>query len=169
MSYFNKSKFAKPNRLNKKLVIIGLLIIIVVIVIIAMPKSNSSNQLVCQPTTLPEKFEQADLIVSGKVFLVLADGPQNAKVLFSADRVYKGEIPKFGITIAAKQDTAITNASSNGELHFATDNQEYLLFLKSSSGGLYTTSRCFGSREFGNGLSAEETQVLGQGQVVKPD
>jgi len=166
MPYLYKPKFFRKNRLNKKLIIFGLVAIIIAIAIVVIPKLNSNKQLICDKTTPQAKTDQASLIVSGQVFLVLADGPENAKVLFTPDKIYKGQVPKFGISIAALQDTAIKNASQNGELHFVADNQKYLLYLKAGVDGMFNTSKCFGSRVFGSGLSPEESAILGSGKKV---
>jgi hypothetical protein len=161
------SFFRKPKKQsNVPYYLCGGMVLLLVIGIWVFLKTKNQDNFECKSLPAAEKIQQADLIVSGKVFLVLADGPENAKVLFTADKIYKGQMPEGGIEIFAKQSTAIKNPSTNCELHFASNNQEYLLYLKKGEDGLFTTSKCFGSRLLGNGLSSEEFSILGEGQVV---
>jgi hypothetical protein len=127
-------------------------------------RTPTQSTRTCSPTAVAENYISADSVVSGNVFLVVADGPENAKVLLSVDRVYKGVIPSTGITIAAKQGNGVIANPANPELHFEASATQYLLFLKKRDDGLFTTSYCYGSRELGSGLTQSEALILGAGQ-----
>ncbi len=120
----------------------------------------------CQKQTLEQRVAAADLIVTATVFAVI---PSNgtANVLFTPQRVFKGQVPPTGITVAARTASATTAADDTGDLHFTSADPPYLLFLKQRDGNAFTTSACFGSRTLGDGLKSEEQQLLGAGKLLE--
>lgn len=146
-------------------VILAVLIAAVFVVprIVREPESGRSVTDVpkasCVALSAAERIARADLIVTGSVFAVLS-GPTGADVLVTPDRVFKGQVPKEGITIAAKDAKAGVSLSEGGELHFRSTDPVYLLFLRQRPDGRFLTSRCDGSRFLGNGLSEEEEPLL---------
>jgi hypothetical protein len=123
----------------------------------------------CARQVLPDHIAAADLILSGEVFVVLPDEP-NALVYIKPLTVYKGT-PPAQIIIRATAATAtaggtggnaiviLPNGTKESELHFASGQPPYLLFLRGSD-NKFITSRCDGSRLLGGGLTAEESAVL---------
>lgn len=109
-----------------------------------------------------QKIAGADLIVTGNVFAVIP-GPTGADVLINVDQVYKGTVPERGITIAALDAEKMNEERSidGTDLHFASGQPPYLLYLHEREDDRYHTSRCDGSRFLGEGLSSEEQQFLG--------
>ena len=116
----------------------------------------------CPATTLAERINEADIIVTGSVFAVLPD-PVGAMVIIEPLRVYRGRVTAPSIRIPAHDATADTTKNDTGNLFFASDQPPYLLFLKKGPNGEYLTSRCYGSRLLGDGLTTEEQRILGNG------
>jgi hypothetical protein len=115
----------------------------------------------CDTVSVAQQYAAADLVLTGEVFLVVPDGVENAKVLITPSRLYKGKVPAIGIAIAAKAGANKVESDVAGELHFASGQPPYLLFLKTGENGVYTTSRCMGSRLLGEGLTSEERKAFG--------
>lgn len=118
--------------------------------------------LICPVRSPDEQTARADLVIIGRVFAVLP-GPTGGDVLITVDRALKGNAPLVGVTIAALDVAQPKERPGQlaGELHFASEQPPYLLFLRARSDGRYNTSRCDGSRFLGRGLTTEENQALG--------
>jgi hypothetical protein len=110
--------------------------------------------------SIQENVDSADLILTGMVFAVVPGEPY-AKVLITPQRVLRGVVPKNGIVLLALPEQT-GGGSVSADLHFSSMDEPYLLFLKSSSDGTYTTSQCDGSRLLGDGLTTEEQLELGK-------
>ncbi|MEK7631961.1 MAG: hypothetical protein AAB445_03805 [Patescibacteria group bacterium] len=115
----------------------------------------------CTPLSLAESVARADLILTGKVFLVVPAEPGYATVLITPQHFYKGTLPALGVRIRALATTEGENIPAD-DLHFASNQPPYLLFLEQDADGVYRTSKCMGSRLLGSGLTAEEQALLGQ-------
>lgn len=162
----------RPQTARTGPVLIGFFIVLILAVVFVvfraafppMPQTSTApadrprEPFRCPVEAASERIARADLIVTGSVFAVIP-GPTGADVLITPDRVYKGQAPKEGITITAK-DAEAGVSLSEGELHFRSVDPTYLLFLRQRSDGRFLTSRCDGSRFLGNGLSAEEEPLL---------
>lgn len=90
--------------------------------------------------------------------MVPAD-PGYATVLITPGRVYKGNVLNDGIRIRAKAGV-LASEGSQDDLHFASDQAPYLLFLQQQFDGSYHTNKCLGSRLLGSGLTPAEQLVL---------
>ncbi|RJO59695.1 hypothetical protein C4546_01260 [Candidatus Parcubacteria bacterium] len=167
MPYFYKIRPKAADGMKIPWVLLGIIVLVILVaMLLILPGEKANQTLACENLNSQQKFAQADLIVSGKVFLVLADGQKNARVLFSPRQIYKGQLPENGIEISAQQATDLEKSKIGKELHFAANNLEYLLYLKTDEAGKFKTSVCFGSRVLVTDLSPEEAQVLGPGQKV---
>ncbi len=115
----------------------------------------------CTPLTLSESVARADLILTGSVFLVVPEGATYANVLITPQDFYKGTLPPRGVRIRALP--TVEGAKNNvNDLHFASNQPPYLLFLQQDADGVYRTSRCLGSRLLGNGLTPLEQVAFGK-------
>lgn len=115
----------------------------------------------CAPLSVVESVRHADLILTGDVFLVVPAEAGLATVLITPHQVYKGDVPALGVRIRALATTEGANVNTD-DLHFASQQPSYLLFLQEDTDGLYRTSRCIGSRSLGSGLTATERALLEQ-------
>lgn len=113
----------------------------------------------CPRQTVEQRVAAADLIVTGTVFAVIPDNDE-AGVLITPQRVYRGSLPPNGIVVAARSADRTTSNAVTGDLHFTSDDPPYLLFLKQRSDDRFATSACFGARLLGDGLTPEEQTVL---------
>ncbi|GEM_PF-2345822 len=124
----------------------------------------------CSIQTTAEQAAAADLILTGEVFVVLPDEP-DALVYMKPLTVYKG-LPPMPLIIRAnagenvpagesgrRQIIVLPDGSRQNELHFASEQPPYLLFLRKSD-NKFLTSRCDGSRVLGSGLNEGEQSVL---------
>lgn len=124
----------------------------------------------CPAKTLAEQMGIADLILTGEVFVVLPDDT-DALVYIKPLTVYKGS-PPIPLIIRANADEGVPaggsgqrqilvlpDGSRQNELHFASGQPPYLLFLRKSD-NKFLTSRCDGSRVLGSGLSTQEQENL---------
>ncbi|MBI3956956.1 MAG: hypothetical protein HY340_03105 [Candidatus Kerfeldbacteria bacterium] len=110
------------------------------------PATTLPQETACEPRSGQDYLARADLIIVGRVFAVVP-GPTGADVLITVERTLKGTPPNTGVTIAAKdaRPTQETGARRN-ELHFASGQGDYLLFLRTRRDGRFATSVCDGSR-----------------------
>lgn len=145
----------------------GMLVVVLLGVWLRSERKSSETVVQCDVTSAAQQYAAADLVLTGEVFLVVPDGTENAKVLITPLRLYKGDVPAAGVAITAKAESGGTESNVTGELHFASGQPPYLLYLTQQANGLYTTSRCMGSRLLGEGLTNEEQQVLGIGQTIQ--
>lgn len=113
----------------------------------------------CLPQTIEQRVAAADLILTATVFAVIPDNDE-ASVLFTPQRVYRGSLPPIGIVVAARSAVSTTSNAATGDLHFTSDDPPYLLFLKQRSDGRFDTSACYGSRLLDKGLTSEEKTLL---------
>ena len=122
---------------------------------------QSVAESICPKRTVAQNFLYADAVMTGSVTGVLPVGDV-ADVWIEPGEIYKGHVTEKNIKIAARQsiNTNLHIAESPEDLHFQSVDPPYLLFLKLRSDGRYDTSRCFGSRELGSGLTIEEESVL---------
>lgn len=153
------------------LIVVGAAIAVCVVayVFIQSSRDGDHERIVCGEITSYEAFTYADLIVTGDVFAIVP-GDQYAQILFTPDWVYKGMIPDTGIQIAstAVDDTVkYPRGDVAPDLHFTSSDPPYLLYLRRRDDGTFSTSRCYGSRLLGAGLTADERVTLGDGQEVK--
>jgi hypothetical protein len=145
------------------IVVAAMVIIAVAIALLWPNKKTGITTTQCPGQTLAQQAAAADVIMTGSVFMVLPD-QDHALVIIDPIRIYKGQIDRPTIKIPAQADTAISSEQTTDILHFASGQPPYLLFLKHGSGQQYITARCFGTRELGSGLTAEERQILGSGK-----
>jgi len=120
----------------------------------------STAKLTCVPIAPAVALERADLVLTGEVFLVVPAGGEYAHVLITPSRVYKGKTPPAGVRILALADTGTAAGQLPNDLHFASGQSPYLLFLRQGADGIYRTSRCDGSRLLGIGLTDAEAAAL---------
>ncbi|MEK7537595.1 MAG: hypothetical protein AAB619_01320 [Patescibacteria group bacterium] len=114
------------------------------------------------PTTVAERINQADVILSGRVAMVIPGGPGGAEVIINPIEVYQGAISMPTVTIHALDDRVIRSGPMMrpSDFHFASDQPPYLLYLRRQSDGTYLTRRCEGSRWLGPGLNEAEQRLL---------
>lgn len=105
-----------------------------------------------------DNVKKADRILIGRVEGVLGSD-RVADVWIEPQTWYKGKSSKKFLRIQAVA-TRPGRAKVDDDLSFASDRPAYLLFLRQVSGGQYRTSRCYGSRVLGAGLTTAEAQVL---------
>ncbi len=129
--------------------------------------SVTVNGQSCATADIQDQLTAADLVLTGSVFAVLP-AATGADVIIAPDRLYRGRLttPSPRIAALADQTGADTKKYTEGELHFASGQGRYLLFLHARSDGRYDTRACFGSRLLTKGLSPEETSALGAGTPV---
>lgn len=108
---------------------------------------------------LQRNTAKADRILTGRVEAVLTSA-HLADVWIEPLTWYKGQTADRFLRIQA-QPTKIRKGTT-GDLHFASGQPPYLLFLRKTSGVQYRTSRCYGSRLLGAGLTAAETAAFGR-------
>lgn len=111
----------------------------------------------CTPV-LTKNVKAADRILIGRVEAVLSGTPY-LDVWIEPITWYHGKTTDKYLRLLARAATP-TGASSS--LHFASDQSPYLFFLRSAPGGKYRTSRCWGTRLLGSGLTSNEQAVLRQ-------
>lgn len=110
----------------------------------------------CRPV-LTTNIKKADVIVNGRVEAVLQSG-KTADVWIEPVVWYKGKSTVNYLHIQAT--IASGSSATSGDLHFASDQPNYLLFLRAIGNGRYRTSKCYGSRLLGDGLTTAEAQAL---------
>ncbi|MBI2984428.1 MAG: hypothetical protein HYY50_02290 [Candidatus Kerfeldbacteria bacterium] len=116
----------------------------------------------CHPWTPAEAIRQADLIMTGQVFIVLPSR-LGAEIVIEPGRVFHGQLPEGAVRVVAKPVTKMVMSpdGSEPELHFTSDQPPYLLVLRRRTDGLYETRSCWGSRLLGPGLRPEEEAAWG--------
>lgn len=134
-------------------------------------RSEAFDQEACIARLPSEYADNADLIITGEVFAVVPEETTGATVLITPLRVYHGVLPERGVDIASRVGTPSTSDgspkdNSMGELHFASGQPPYLLYLREGDDGRYRTSACDGSRSIPGGLTAQEQALLGEGEEV---
>lgn len=112
----------------------------------------------CPKITMAQQITRADLVVTAKVVTVVANG-KLAEVLLSPLHIYKGQVTSATLRVVANPSTAGAGLY-NSDIHFASDQPPYLLFLRQQSDGRYFTSKCDGSRLLGEGLTEMEKTAL---------
>lgn len=125
------------------------------------PEKHTTNQVAqkCPNQTVSQHYADADIVMTGSVTGVLPAGKM-ADVWVTPSQVFKGEVTTPNLKIVAHPVTPGTKVAVTDELNFRSDDPPYLLFLQARSDGRYETSRCAGSRLFGEGLTLEEQAVL---------
>lgn len=149
---------SRPPRSHRTYVVVGVAAVLLVTGIWWLwPMPATSVK--CPKRTAAQNAERADLIMIGSVVIVLPGDPY-AQVMVHPDKTYKGS-PSNAVKIFAQPSNlnATSNDVINGDLHFASTQPPYLLFLQKSGDG-YTTSKCDGSRSLGSGLTADEKAAL---------
>jgi hypothetical protein len=164
---FRHELAAEPKRILK---LVGIIVVLVVVLLVIRLSDNLSSvdSDGCGITSSEVQVAAADLIVTGKVFAVIP-ADEMADVLIEPIHLYQGSRPDQGIIIAAQplvENGNNARTAQINELHFASGQSPYLLYLIERSDGRYNTSRCDGSRLFGAGLSDEEQLILGDGLLV---
>lgn len=132
--------------------------------ILVLTKNSVVNTVAC-PENTEKKFAQADVVMTGSVFMVVPD-QQLARVIITPEKVYKGVLNQATVSVMARDEDPVQLdlAGAIPTLHFQTGQPPYLLFLHDRDDGTYTTSVCEGSRLLGVGLTDEERRAL-QGAV----
>lgn len=127
----------------------------------AMLSTTVHNEVaVCKPSTIVQNVSTANVIVAGTVTLVIPYQGDLARVVIQPEHVYKGGITAPTYSVLAHDAGMGGTSRPSTDLHFVSGSQEYLFFLHQTSGELYTTSQCDGTRVLGNGLTDEETAAL---------
>lgn len=147
-----------------RLFVLGIGAVVTVIITASLlreQREDVGSPVPCTPLPFAASIARADLILTGEVFLVVPADPGFATVLITPLRVYKGNVSAQGIRIRALADAPITGVASD-DLHFASGQTPYLLFLQQQPDGVYRTSKCVGSRLLGGELTVEEQEALGQ-------
>lgn len=134
-------------------------------------RSEPVDEEACIVRSISEYAENADLIITGEVFAVIPEETTGATVLITPSRVFRGVLPVRGVDIASRVGTPSTSGGRPvdgrvDELHFASGQPPYLLYLRESDDGRYRTSACDGSRSMPEGLTAQEQAILGKGEEV---
>lgn len=112
-------------------------------------------------TTVQENVRSADVVMTGQVFAVLPGGSLGAKVIMTPLTVYRGNLDAPTATIEARADSEGKEILANShELHFASGQSSYLLFLHRMEDRTYRTTECQGSRFLGAGLTDAEQSLL---------
>ncbi|MEK7639706.1 MAG: hypothetical protein AAB424_00985 [Patescibacteria group bacterium] len=142
------------------LVVGAIVTVVITASMVVEQQSAATPSAPCVPLAIIDSVARADLILTGEVFLVVPADPGYATVLITPERVYKGEVLKAGVRIRAKADSLV-GGSVLDDLHFASNQPPYLLFLQQDTDGLYRTSKCIGSRSLGSGLTVDERAAFG--------
>jgi len=118
------------------------------------------------PASALEKFSQADLVLSGTVFMVVPD-QELARVIITPEKIYKGTLTQPTVAILAREEEPVTAVTPGAipTLHFQTGQLPYLLYLDDRHDGTYSTSICNGTRLLGSGLSDEEVTASQGGNI----
>ena len=149
--------------------VLGVFAVVFILTSVSKPNASFPKTIVCGILTARQSASYADLVVTGTVFAVVP-GEEYAQILFTPDRVYKGTIPDQGIRIASVAvdgNVKRPRGDDAPDLHFTSEDPPYLLFLRKREDGAFLTSRCYGSRILGSGLTDDERSALGDGQEVK--
>jgi len=112
----------------------------------------------CTPV-LSTNIKKADRILIGRVEAVLPSTPY-LDVWIEPVTWYKGKSADAYVRLLARDVPTTASAGSATDLHFASGQAPYLFFLRSVTGGKYRTSRCWGTRALGSGLTSQERAVL---------
>lgn len=125
-------------------------------VLFAIPSITRAS---CEPISLEQKRDQANVIVTGEVFSIVEDEAGGQAVYLDPLTVFKGTVEDT-IVIADPNGKEVTSV----DLDFSDESVAYLLFLKSQDDGTFTTTMCMGSHALAGELSQEERRVLGEGK-----
>lgn len=140
-------------------VVIIILAVVVFVGYTRLPQPTPAPQTSTCPTrTIQENVDRADIIMTGSVDIVLPGEPY-VSVMVIPGKIYKGQADGLVKIWAHEANASNTAGHGNQEIHFASDQEPYLLFLRQGDGG-YLTSRCDGSRLLGSGLTDDERRVL---------
>lgn len=129
---------------------------------IPVEQSHQPEIVLCRQLPVSERFERADLVVTGSVFAVVPGQGGLADVLITPSEILKGIPPVTGIVLAARPTTAVAAATPRNDLHFTSSDQPYFLVLYSRDDGRFDTSACDGSRLLGGGVTPQERHAIGQ-------
>ncbi|MFC1662978.1 hypothetical protein ACFL04_02290 [Patescibacteria group bacterium] len=172
---FSKSFSGQAFGRRRKVIMWAVIIVIILgifwLLLDAPIKNLFKSKLVCPDRTVDENILDADIIVIGSVFAVIP-GQTGADVLITPTLLYKGAIPDNGIIIAASPAEGSEEQlmlEVKDDLHFASGQPPYLLFLRARQDDLFNTSKCYGSRALGEGLNEEEEILLGDGTPITSD
>lgn len=148
-----------PQRRSPLFITTGLVILTLAVWQLSLTPPLSTRVVNQQPAcslTLAEQIAQADVILTGRVAMIIPGAPGQARVIIRPDHVYRGAISAATVTVLAVDDL---NQPSAGPtmLHLTSHDPPYLFYLRRVADDLYTTSRCQGTRLLGMGPSPLET------------
>lgn len=112
----------------------------------------------CGREPVRDSMQKSAAVVKATVFVV-TEKNERAEVVLTIENVYAGTISEPTITVYAR----IADEKEEGrgsDLHFASGQPPYLLFLRKAADGEWQTSRCYGSRMLKGELTEEERGVL---------
>lgn len=121
--------------------------------------STVASELSCT-TTLAEKVLSADVIVAGRVAIVVGQPNGRARVIIQPDHIYQGADAAPTLVLQALDAAASAGQPRTTTLHFSSADPAYLFYLHRAQDGTYTTSTCDGTRLLGEGPTAAEQALF---------
>lgn len=110
------------------------------------------------PTTTYDRLRASDVVLTGRVFIVMPSGPLGAQAVVDPIAVFRGQVDTPTIVVNAVPSNTATTGT--GGLNLASGETTYLLYLRRLTDGTFTTSTCAGSRVANDGLTSEEQAVF---------
>lgn len=157
MRYFTKQGVS----LLAFLVVIGSLIYIQVRLVTTHDYQSALNEAAvasfCGREPVRDYVQKSAAVVKATVFAV-TENKNLANVVFTVEKVYAGTVSAPTVAVPAKIGNE--GQGSTNDLHFASGQPPYLLFLRKTANGEWRTSRCYGSRMLKGELTDEERSVL---------
>ena len=121
----------------------------------------------CPHIDIDQAYKNSDLVITGKVFAVVPS-VHGAEVLVTPERIFRGTFVDPTIRLAAVAETPGKHqlVLNPAVIHLSSASPTYIFFLRQHPDGLYTTSRCDGTRPLTDGFSPAEAAALGAGFAV---
>ncbi len=144
------------------LIVLGLLLYAELRLMATRDYQSALNQTAamqfCGREPIREYVQKATAVVKATVFAV-TEKNDRANVTLTIENVYAGTVSEPTITIPA---TIAGAEQQSSDLHFASGQPPYLLFLRKTAGGEWRTSRCYGSRMLKGKLTEEKRGAFQQ-------
>lgn len=110
------------------------------------------------PSTVYDRLIASDVVLTGRVFIVMPSGPLGAQAVVDPIAVFHGQVTTPTIVVNAVPSNVASTGT--GGLNLVSGETTYLLYLQRLSDGTFTTSTCAGSRVANDGLTTEEQAVF---------
>lgn len=116
------------------------------------------------PTTQRQRVAKADLILTGRVDMVLPDSVTGAKAVIIPDQIFKGSSSFPTVSVLAADDQQVNGRSGSDQdvLHLKSGVGTYLFYLRKVSDATYVTRPCDGSRFLDSTIPTDEKNSFTQ-------